>query len=389
MTCNHTVILNLILLSLLHQQMSDSDNEEDDWGEMEEIAEDDIDTTPVVIIKTQKKPINMTMLEQLKSSKQSTLSDDVQTAMFTDTQLQLYYEQFNALNIKFGRDNVASSITMKSMQSLFLQLYRSIEYKQNETSKHAVEKMLDECAVCNEEFDSSMQQTPVILTNCGHRMICTECFNQYIAVKMQSGEFNNHWILCPSVDCRVPVSAEDILTQGSELTPVELLQFCRCYMYRKLARNENFISCRTTNCLSGWLQFGKAIQQTVVCSVCHLSQVIEKGKDGELDQEFKTMITKGLLRECPQCSHLTLKEMGICNVINCAKCNTWWNWRTRECGNSSRELKERARQQNTLWEENELQYQQQLEQSNPTEFKALLERNGMKYNAQYQRGSQN
>ena len=37
----------------------------------------------------------------------------------------------------------------------------------------------------------------------------------------------------------------------------------------------------------------------------------------------------------------------------------------------------------------ELQYQQQLERQNPSEFKALLERNGIKYNPNYVRGGRN
>ena len=32
------------------------------------------------------------------------------------------------------------------------------------------------------------------------------------------------------------------------------------------------------------------------------------------------MIKSGKLRECPTCRHLTLKEKGLCNVIECAKC---------------------------------------------------------------------
>ena len=37
----------------------------------------------------------------------------------------------------------------------------------------------------------------------------------------------------------------------------------------------------------------------------------------------------------------------------------------------------------------ELRYQQELERSNPQEFKALLERNGIQYNPNYVRGGWN
>ena len=115
------------------------------------------------------------------------------------------------------------------------------------------------------------------------------------------------------------------------------------------------------------------------------------------------MIEAGQLRECPTCRHLTLKEKGLCNVIECAKCGIWWNWRTREQGHNGKDLKQRARRNGTLWEPGtkmnnifelrtffmflgELWYQQNLERTNPAEFRALLERNGIKYDPNYIRG---
>ncbi len=117
------------------------------------------------------------------------------------------------------------------------------------------------------------------------------------------------------------------------------------------------------------------------------------------------MIQSGQLRECPSCRHLTMKEKGLCNVIECAKCGIWWNWKTKEQGHNGKDLKQRARMNGSLWEpgkflqnfilslivlfSGELQYQQQLERNNPKEFKALLERNGVKYDPNYVRGGWN
>jgi len=83
---------------------------------------------------------------------------------------------------------------------------------------------------------------------------------------------------------------------------------------------------------------------------------------------------------------MTLKEYGVCNVIECAKCGIWWNWRTRETGRTSRELKDRARSHGTLWEAGELEFQQKLERSNHAAFVGLLERNGIKWDPNYHRG---
>jgi len=124
----------------------------------------------------------------------------------------------------------------------------------------------------------------------------------------------------------------------------------------------------------------------LTCGVCRKEQNVQR-KPEELDNEFKKMIQEGTLRPCPKCQHMTLKEFGVCNVIECAKCGIWWNWRNRETGSTSSELKNRARGNGTLWEAGELAFQQKLEQSDPKKFRALLERNGVKYDPKYTRGT--
>ena len=107
----------------------------------------------------------------------------------------------------------------------------------------------------------------------------------------------------------------------------------------------------------------------------------------ELDSEFKQWLAEGRLRPCPRCDHLTFKERGVCNVLQCGKCGIWWNWNSRETGTNSSALKERARRRGNLWEPGELRYQQELEMTNPEEFKKLLERNGVRYDPNYRRGT--
>jgi hypothetical protein len=50
-----------------------------------------------------------------------------------------------------------------------------------------------------------------------------------------------------------------------------------------------------------------------------------------------------------------MKEKGICNVLQCAKCSVWWNWSTNETGKDAATLKNKARMTGTLWEHGELQ----------------------------------
>ena len=62
------------------------------------------------------------------------------------------------------------------------------------------------------------------------------------------------------------------------------------------------------------------------------------------------MLKDGIVRMCPSCKDPMMKDYGICNVIQCGQCSIWWNWKTRQTGSSSTELKLRARQAGVLWE---------------------------------------
>jgi len=118
--------------------------------------------------------------------------------------------------------------------------------------------------------------------------------------------------------------------------------------------------------------------------VCHKSQTVVKV---DPDADVQKMIAEGVIRKCPKCEHPAIKDFGMCNIMECGKCGIWWNWRTRETGKTSRELKDRARSRGTLWEPGELSFQQRLQQENPAAFKDLLEKNGIKFDPNYHRGS--
>ncbi|CAF1039468.1 unnamed protein product [Didymodactylos carnosus] len=301
-----------------------------------------------------------------------------------DHQIKLYYEQHQWVMNQYQiiknskiKNSPIPSIDIKNVHDLIEQLYSSNEYKPD-LCQPLGQLIFDSCQIC---FDSPHDSPILEMSTCQHRMICRDCFQQYLSIRIRDSEVMP-WLPCPAEICPIPLSCKNILEDGG-LKIEELLLFCQIYMNKKLNRNENFIQCKTHDCFGGFLQFGKPRSEQVTCQICQQVQKIEKGKDGELDSEFQDMIKKGALRECPSCKHLTMKEKGLCNVIECAKCSIWWNWATREMGQDGRDLKHRARYNGSLWEPGELEYQQNLQYRNPAEFKALLERNGIEYDPNY------
>ncbi|CAF3439057.1 unnamed protein product [Rotaria sp. Silwood1] len=291
-----------------------------------------------------------------------------------DKQLVPYMNRY-LLILREQQQQQSQSFTLDYLNECMTELFNTLEYKNDESDGQLT---FPACQICCDE-DAPM----ITMKACGHRVVCTSDFNRYLSVRIRDGDILP-WIPCPAETCFVPCHVDNI-TQDGNLTYSDLLSFITTFMLKKLSRNENFITCIKCE-KGGFLQMGPPKKQQVTCPICHEKQIIEKGVDGALDPAFKKMIQSGELRECPTCRHLTLKEKGVCNVIECAKCGIWWNWRTKEQGHNGRDLKQRARMNGTLWEAGELRYQQELEARNPKEFKALLERNGIKYDPNYIRG---
>ncbi len=255
-----------------------------------------------------------------------------------------------------------------------------------------------ECVVCYSAFDSTT--TAMCLSNCRHECVCQDCIRSMLTVKIESRDVMP-WLICPAANCKTPIHASDI---ESLLTPLPMYQLMQIYLLKHLSRDNLWVSCKANNsslqqvddgfgkseklinpCCYGFYLTDEKEVRDGVCPVCSLAQKVKASED--LDEDFKKMVTEGTLRPCPKCKHWTMKEKGICNVICCAQCGIWWNWRTKETGTSSSELKAKARNTGVLWEPGELAYQQELEAKDPAAFKALLERNGMKYDPNYQRGT--
>jgi len=336
-----------------------SGNDDDD--------DDDDDKKDVILMEGAEQPQTKTTQEKTAAAVEKGMEDK---------QLVPYFNRY----ILLMRDEKQQkkSFSEEQLHEYITELFNSLQYKNDQSEGQLT---FPACQICLDESESM-----VTMKACGHRVICSNDFNQYLSIRIRDGDILP-WIPCPGESCSVPCHADNI-TQDGRLTYWELLSFLTKYMIKKLSRNENFITCIQCE-KGGFLQIGPPKKQQVTCPICNAKQTIEKGADGDLDISFKKMIKKGDLRECPTCRHLTLKEKGVCNVIQCAKCGIWWNWRTREQGHNGKDLKQRARINGTLWEPGELRYQQELERKNPKEFKALLERNGIKYDPNYIRGGWN
>ena len=217
---------------------------------------------------------------------------------------------------------------------------------------------------------------------CNHAMICKSCFQQQLQIKIKNDDITP-WIPCAAPNCKAPVCCQLLF---EHLDTSLLYKFAEGFIRKHLARNSNWIKCKTKNCNFGWMILDKntSKQHKVRCDACNKRHTVCKDPI-KSDKGFSELIASGILRLCPKCSLPTMKDKGMCNVMNCGKCGIFWNWRTRETGTSSSQLKNKARNNGTLWEPGELSYQQNLQRTNLPEFKRLLERNGIKYDPNYVR----
>ncbi len=253
----------------------------------------------------------------------------------------------------------------------------STEAKAPEVVKHT------ECQVCYCDFNDT-DTLAVCASECGHRTICTGCFQTYVETKVNDSDVLPY-IRCPEVDCKMHIAAADL--RKASLTLEVQLQLAKVHMMKTITRNPDWVQCKTARCPLGFLhRVESGVKATKVCPLCNTKQVVVKSSV-QLDADFVKMKKEGHIRDCPKCSYPAMKEYGLCNIMQCGKCGIYWNWASRETAPDSNTLKQIARNKGTLWEAGELSYQQQLQQNDPAAFKALLERNGIKYDPNYQRGT--
>ncbi|ETO07901.1 hypothetical protein RFI_29491 [Reticulomyxa filosa] len=182
--------------------------------------------------------------------------------------------------------------------------------------------------------------------HCNHAMICEDCFKHYLKSKVKDEDVLP-WLCCPFPNCFQPIFSHLLF---ETLDREELCKFAKSFLLKHLARNPNWIKCQNTKeCRYGFVVLqSKEDEKKRHCACCGFAQTVSRNPI-KSDQGFQELLKSGVLRLCPKCQFPTMKDKGLCNILQCGQCGIWWNWNNYEFGTSMRDLKNKARAQGTLW----------------------------------------
>jgi len=230
-------------------------------------------------------------------------------------------------------------------------------------------KLFEDCQICWE--------AKAVKLDCGCKMSCKPCLSSWMKSKVQSKDVYP-WILCPSQKCMKPLKPKLLL---SLMDVCSLANFVKEYLKISLIRSRNWALCANSKCSFGLINLLDVNKKTQIkCHYCGTKQA------AVVDKDIMKLYRTGAMRDCPVCKFPHMRDKGMCNIMQCGQCQIWWNWKSYDCGDSMAVLKLKARNDKTLWEPGELEYQRMLERTKPEEFRSLLEKNGIKYNPNYKRG---
>jgi len=230
-------------------------------------------------------------------------------AELSESEAAPFYEQFVAaalISARLAKDGATETAADKQTIRATLQsLYSALQYQPSGSAAAAGSSSAaaasasggaaKECQSCSASWDADCHASK--MENCGHADFCTDCFGQVVSIKIRDDAVMP-WLGCPSAGCRHPLSANDIASVAST---AQLARLCTAYMRRRLVRTEAFVSCKDGKCPCGFIapltKAGKAAKaRRLSCPLCQLEQSVERGVEGELDEEFKKMIAAGTLR---------------------------------------------------------------------------------------------
>ena len=84
--------------------------------------------------------------------------------------------------------------------------------KQNDKNKNKNKN--NECQVCFSKYNSNVNERIVMKGDCNHGIICRECFEQDLKIKIESNDCTP-WLRCPAPDCQANVHIDLIIKHVS------------------------------------------------------------------------------------------------------------------------------------------------------------------------------
>eukprot|EP00485_Elphidium_margaritaceum_P012717 CAMPEP_0202709928 /NCGR_PEP_ID=MMETSP1385-20130828/21974_1 /ASSEMBLY_ACC=CAM_ASM_000861 /TAXON_ID=933848 /ORGANISM="Elphidium margaritaceum" /LENGTH=415 /DNA_ID=CAMNT_0049369317 /DNA_START=29 /DNA_END=1276 /DNA_ORIENTATION=- len=265
------------------------------------------------------------------------------------------------------------------LRSLFV--HELVDRRIPDMKKYSDKDLKTKCESCTCDFDEKEVSRAELTC---HGNICKGCCGNWIRAKI-SDENVIPFIRCPAEDCDYAIPVFLYIDAATQLKLTDMYRLLAVYSEKQLARNANWISCSNSkSCKYGFLLQLSESEKDAQCDNCGTKQHVKRKT--EFDEGFNEMLKSGKIRMCPKCKFPHMKDFGLCNVLQCGKCKMWWNWRTMDMDNTQKGLKAKARQQRTLWEPGELEWQMKLQRDDPAAFQHLLESNGVKYDPNYTRG---
>lgn len=252
-----------------------------------------------------------------KNGKKDTSKEDAGDAQALDPILHSLYKDLGYTGAAASSSNAAASSSAATASAA--------------SSSSAAPLRSSQCQSCYTEFCDDCQ--PVQVQNCGHAEFCSDCFSQVVGIKIKD-EAVMPWLGCPSAGCRHPLTVRDLHAAAST---AQLAHLAFVYMRKRLVRTSCYVGCQTRDCGFGFIvqntKAGKAPKVSVkrqetkmrgssslfdeellmrssfvccvlvlvqakkmTCVLCNVEQMVERGKEGELDDTFKQMIARGELR---------------------------------------------------------------------------------------------
>ncbi len=176
---------------------------------------------------------------------------------------------------------------------------------------------------------------PICMVDCepdeGYTLACTHsfcaaCVGQYTAIKVKDGEVSQKQLVCPSEDCKAPLTAfdvEGVLTHadnGAELWS----KFDQFRLTRYVEQEETSHHCPGPGCTyMFFVTPADRNQKRFDCPQCSSSFCLrckEKWHDGRCpvpeDESMSEYMKNTTLKQCPSCKNMVEKSEG-CNAVQC------------------------------------------------------------------------